>query len=303
MDDMEVSERNSAISELQPYVAQRQRRKAEMRSRLQARHQAGLRRAKVLADILKVEFGATQVVLFGSMLSVNDIHLGSDIDLAVWGLPAGEYMTALTELMTEAKEFDVDLVRIEEAPPSLKAYLSKEGLTLGADIPRSGTFRRDSSSMLNYAALIGRIQRELKDIKAQYLQTRSQLIVARETDQNAYWMAVSLGLHGIYTGLEKIFEQIAREVDQTLDQQSARWHKELLEQMAADIPGVRPAVITEQTFRALESYLSFRHVVRSNYAYRLEPARIDANFQLLENGYDSLIQQLNDFCEFLSSVN
>ena len=300
---MEVSERHSAISELQPYAAQRQRRKAEMRSRLQARHQAGLRRAKVFADILKVEFGATQVVLFGSMLSVNDIHLGSDIDLAVWDLPAGEYITALTELMTKAKEFDVDLVRIEEAPPGLKAYISKKGLTLGADIPQSDTFRRGSSSMLNYAVLIGRIQRELEDIKAQYLQTRSQLIVVRETDQNAYWMAVSLGLHGIYAGLEKIFEQIAREVDQTLDQQSARWHKELLEQMAADIPGVRPAVITEQTFRALESYLSFRHVVRSNYAYRLEPARIDANFQLLENGYDSLIQQLNDFCEFLSSVN
>ncbi|WP_141242189.1 nucleotidyltransferase domain-containing protein [Leptolyngbya sp. BC1307] len=84
---MEVSWRNSVISELQPYVAQRQRRKAEMRSRLQAGHQAGLQQAKILADILKAEFGATQVVLFGSMLSVNDIHLGSDIDLAVWDLP------------------------------------------------------------------------------------------------------------------------------------------------------------------------------------------------------------------------
>ncbi|CAN5847185.1 hypothetical protein BH23CYA1_BH23CYA1_14940 [soil metagenome] len=63
MDDMEVSWRNSVISELQPYVAQRQRRKAEMRSRLQARHQAGLQQAKILADILKAEFGATQVVL------------------------------------------------------------------------------------------------------------------------------------------------------------------------------------------------------------------------------------------------
>lgn len=300
---METARTQKAIPEkYQPYVAHRQQQKVEMRSRLQSRHQAGLQQAKALADILKAEFGATKVALFGSMLSVNDIHLGSDIDLAVWGLPYEEYIAALTELMTNAKEFDVDLVRIEEAPPSLKTYIFKEGLTLGSDIPQSNTFLRDSSLMLNYAVLVGRIQRELEDIKTQYLQTQSQLAVARETEQNAYWMAVSLGLHGIYTGLERIFEQIAREVDESLNQQSARWHKALLEQMAADIPGVRSAVITEQTFRALESYLSFRHVVRSNYAYRLEPSRIDANFQILESCYESIIQQLNDFCDFLASV-
>ncbi|MEL6940989.1 MAG: hypothetical protein AAFO84_17580 [Cyanobacteria bacterium J06598_1] len=116
-------------------------------------------------------------------------------------------------------------------------------------------------------------------------------------------MAVSLGLHAIYTGLEKMFEQIARDVDGDLNKKSDRWHKDLLEQMAAAIPNIRPAVIDERTFQDLEKYLSFRHVVRSNYAYRLEPEKIDENFQTLENRYASLAQQLNDFCEFLASVD
>jgi hypothetical protein len=157
--------------------------------------------------------------------------------------------------------------------------------------------------MPTYLVLIGRIQRELEDIHAQYQQTQAQLEVARETGQNAYWMAVSLGMHGIYAGLEKVFEQIAREVDGELNTRSDRWNKELLEKMAANIPTVRAAVINTTTFVRLGKYLSFRHVVRSNYAYRLEPERIDANFQILEDGYASLTRQLNEFCNFLASVD
>lgn len=116
-------------------------------------------------------------------------------------------------------------------------------------------------------------------------------------------MAVSLGLHTIYTGLAKVFEQIARDVDGDLNKRSDRWHKDLLEQMAAAIPNIRPAVVDERTFQDLEKYLSFRHVVRNNYAHRLEPEKIDENFQILENRYVSLAQQLNDFCDFLAPVD
>jgi predicted nucleotidyltransferase len=295
--------RQRVLAQYQPYVAHWRQRKVEMRSRLQAHHQAGLQQAKELADLLKTDFGATKVVLFGSMLSLNNVHMGSDIDLAVWGLPYSDYFAALSKLLNCAKAFDVDLVRIEEAAPSLKAHILSEGLALGTSVPQSNTLTKGNLPMPTYQVLIARIQRELQDIHAQYQQTQDQLEVARETGQTAYWMAVSLGMHGIYTGLEKVFEQIAREVDGELNQRSDRWHRELLEQMAADIPTVRAAVIDHQTFINLAKYLSFRHVVRSNYAYRLEPERIDANFQLLENDYASLVRQLNAFCDFLSSVD
>lgn len=293
---------NLAPEKYQSYVAHWQQRKANARSRLKQRHQAGLNTAKVLADILKADFGASKVVLFGSMLSVNDIHMNSDIDLAVWNLPFSDYIQALTALMSNAGEFSVDLVRIEEAPPSLKAYIVDKGLRLGETVPQSDELTREISSMRAHAVLVARIQRELGHISTQYAETGAQLAVAKATGQNAYWMAVSLSLHAIYTGLEKIFEQIARSVDGELNQ-GKHWHKTLLEQMATEIAGVRTAVIDFQTLELLEKYLAFRHVVRSNYAYRLEPERIEANFHILENCYDSLVQQLNDFCEFLSSID
>ena len=143
---------------------------------------------------------------------------------------------------------------------------------------------------------------ELSHIETQYIETAKQLSVAKETDQNAYWMAVSLSLHAIYTGFEKIFEQVARDVDGDLSKDK-HWHKTLLAQMATEISGVRKAVIDFQTLESLEKYLSFRHVVRSNYAYRLNPELIEKNFHILQNCYDSLVQQLNDFCDFLSAID
>jgi len=43
------------------------------------------------------------------------------------------------------------------------------------------------------------------------------------------------------------------------------WHQLLLEQMASEIGGVRPAVISDATRQALDEYRGFRHVVRNVY--------------------------------------
>lgn len=298
--------------EFRPYAAQRQQRQAEMRSRLQERHQAGLKQAKALAGILKADFGATKVVLFGSMLSADDIHMESDIDLAVWGLPVKKYFAALSRLM-DAEAFAVDLVRIEEAPPSLREYILQEGLVLlGPDMlkyrPSINHSRSISSSISNglmpsYKVLISRLRRTLSDLEAEYAYAQSQAAMARETQQDIYWTAVGLSLHSFYTGLEKAFELIARQVDETIDTSSSRWHKNLLDQMTLDIPGTRPPVIDREVYQYLDEYLAFRHVIRSNYAHRLDPEGIASNFYRLEDCYRLVNQQLNTFCDFLESVN
>lgn len=274
-----------------------------MRSRLQTRHQDGLQQAKALADILKAKFGATKVALFGSMLSVNDIHLGSDIDLAVWGLPYEEYIAALTALMTNAKEFDVDLVRIEEAPPSLKTYILRDGLVLDTDMTEPDSVISPNRPMPDHKILISRIRRTLDDLKAEYEYAQSQAEQAQATKQDVYWTAVGLSLHSFYTGLEKTFEQIAEKVDGGLDNSAEQWHKALLDQMTLNVPGVRPPVIDERACQYLRKYLSFRHVIRSNYTHRLEPEGIAKNYQMLEDFYALITQQLDGFCDFLISVD
>ncbi len=81
---------------------------------LQKRQQQGLQLAQHCADILKKNYSATRVVLFGSMLT--RIHQDSDIDLAVWNIH--HYFAALAEL-TRLSDFSIDLVPVEDA----QAYL------------------------------------------------------------------------------------------------------------------------------------------------------------------------------------
>lgn len=59
--------------------------------------------------------------------------------------------------------------------------------------------------------------------------------------------AIGLDLHGFYSGAERIFEQIAKKIDKTLPQDSARWHQQLLQQMAAKILNVREPIISVVT--------------------------------------------------------
>ncbi|MGD1865566.1 MAG: nucleotidyltransferase family protein [Phormidesmis sp.] len=288
----------------QAYVAHWQQRKAEKRSRLKQRHEDGLKTAKALSDILKKDFGVTKVALFGSMLSVNNIHMESDVDLAVWDLPCGDYISALTELMRHSGSFGVDLVRIEEAPPSLESYVLREGLTLGDKIPQSDEYILEGSPVSKYAALISRIRRTLSDVEQEYNYAKEQAGLAEETKQAVYWTAVGLSMHGYYTGLEKIFKIIVDTVDGGLmSPKTGQWHKDLLDQVMLDVLGARPPVIDEKTRLCLDEYLSFRHVIRSNYTYRLDPERIAANFQQLEDCHRRVTQQLNDFCDFLVSVS
>ena len=85
--------------------------------------------------------------------------------------------------------------------------------------------------MSRYAVLRGRIQQQLEELALEYVYATEQAELARQTQIDAYWIASGFGLQGFYTGIEKIFEQIARVVDQSFAIQSERWHQELLEQM------------------------------------------------------------------------
>ena len=62
-------------------------------------------------------------------------------------------------------------------------------------------------------------------------------------EQDVYLESVALNLHGFYSGLERLFELIARRVDQNLPSGDT-WHRDLLNQMAQDVRELRPAVIS-----------------------------------------------------------
>lgn len=106
-------------NQLTRYRAGLQRRLKQHQQEQHHKQQRGWQIARQAAQILKSRWGASKVVLFGSMLEATNIHDRSDIDLAVWGLPGDDYFRALAELLDLDPEFAIDLVEIEYAKPHI----------------------------------------------------------------------------------------------------------------------------------------------------------------------------------------
>jgi hypothetical protein len=88
--------------------------------------------------------------------------------------------------------------------------------------------------------------------------------------------AKAFAVEGVYSGLEAILKIIADEVDKGVPSGTA-WHALLLEVMVTSKEGVRPQVLSEETFALLDQLRRFRHVARNNYALDLDEESIDRN--------------------------
>lgn len=117
--------------------------------------------------------------------------------------------------------------------------------------------------------------------------------------QNALINSIALNLHGVYTGIERIFEVIAKKIDQRFPT-GDKWHRDLLEQMSVDIPNVRKAVITEETRLILDELRRFRHLVRSAYSFQLDEEKVLIIAHQIVNYYQIIINEIQLFCNDLS---
>lgn len=81
--------------------------------------------------------------------------------------------------------------------------------------------------------------------------------------------AVASILEDVYTGAESICQLIVKRLDRT-QPTGQHWHKELLEQISVEAPGVRPAVLRPITVERLDRYRSFRHLARNIYGAELD---------------------------------
>ncbi len=95
-----------------------QKQRPQTLAQMKERQQQGLDVARKCAQILKQDFGVQRVVLFGSMLDSERMWWGSDIDLAVWGLAAGDFFKAGAAI-ERGHSFSVDLVEIQCAKPHI----------------------------------------------------------------------------------------------------------------------------------------------------------------------------------------
>jgi hypothetical protein len=153
-----------------------------------------------------------------------------------------------------------------------------------------------------YALVASRIHDELAMIAR--LVERIEAILAsahQSTNSNFYVDAIALNLHDFYTAIERIFRQIAGHLDQT-EPKGANWHCDLLRQMTLEVPEVRPAAITKETYRLLDEYLRFRHVVRNAYTFELNAQRVLELARTARDCFERVNHDLLRFAQLLTDL-
>lgn len=109
-------------------------------------------------------------------------------------------------------------------------------------------------------------------------------------------------VHDFYTGIERAFEKIAQEFDGGLPA-GPSWHRELLENMTLELPGIRPAVLRRETAHALDEFLRFRHLFRNLYGFELEWPRLRALLAQVAGVSRNVHADIEAFAAFLLAVS
>lgn len=115
---------------LKHYRATLRRRDEATRRRRAERAERAQEVARRAGAQLKERFGASRVVVFGSVAAGRPLHARSDVDLAAWGLAPAAHLEAVAQLQSCAPEFRIDVVRMEHCPPALRSVILAEGRAL-----------------------------------------------------------------------------------------------------------------------------------------------------------------------------
>jgi hypothetical protein len=135
------------------------------------------------------------------------------------------------------------------------------------------------------AAELARLRAEIREDREAMTRCLSDIEAAAASlstspTDRAQQAFAAVALHGWYTGLETIIERIARTIDRSVPTGDT-WHRDLLSQSMAEIPGLRPAVLPATLKRDLVELLDFRHFFRHAYGVNLDPARLRVNIERL----------------------
>jgi len=89
-----------------------------------------LKLARRAAYLLRKEFGATKVVIFGSLAHGEWFNHRSDIDLAAWGIIPESFYSAVASVTGLSSSFKIDLLDIGECKPWLRKIIEGEGIEI-----------------------------------------------------------------------------------------------------------------------------------------------------------------------------
>ncbi|MBU7006723.1 hypothetical protein [Phosphitispora fastidiosa] len=146
-----------------------------------------------------------------------------------------------------------------------------------------------------------RIRKELKNLDMLRKEIVEMLERGGAENDSERKRAFSSLLHDFYTCVERMFQTVAKGLDEYVPD-GDNWHKLLLEQMTLSLEERRPAVISEKLGAKLMEYLAFRHLVRNIYGFQLEWAKMDYLAKDLPEVVDWIRDEADSFVKIIEDI-
>lgn len=139
---------------------------------------------------------------------------------------------------------------------------------------------------------LGRVKVEVVEIE--------RLVQPGPPDGTRIW-AIAAHLQAFYTGCESVIRRAVRPFEGET-RSAPDSHAQLLRQARLDVPGLRPAVLSEDTARTLETYMRFRHFIRNAYGAALDWSRMERKATAVRTAFDALESDVARFRDFLTAA-
>ena len=86
--------------------------------------------ARQAAALLREEFGASRIQLFGSGTQRPRFTLWSDVELVVWGIPPQRFYAAVAAVTGISADIGVDLIDGDQCSQALRMAIEQDGTEL-----------------------------------------------------------------------------------------------------------------------------------------------------------------------------
>jgi predicted nucleotidyltransferase len=116
--------------EISAYRATARQRLDREQQQTALRRQQAWELARRAAALLKEHFGATRVVVFGSLVYEGGFTRWSDVDIAAWELRLEDTFRAMGAVRALSRDIEINLVDVQTGHPELVETIQKEGVDL-----------------------------------------------------------------------------------------------------------------------------------------------------------------------------
>lgn len=152
------------------------------------------------------------------------------------------------------------------------------------------------------AAFIGEFDLQMDQIEDIYTLLEKKIMVLGKqhigpemVESTGYW------LHNLYCAFEDLFKLVTGFWENNVPA-GGKFHIHLLKRMLVRVEGIRPALISEESYRCLNEVRGFRHAFRHAYSYGLDEERVAFLLRRVLGKRDVVMTDLKRFRKSISVI-